>query len=266
MHFGATLRLLRVQAGFSLRGLAERVGVSNAYLSRVEHGHDAPPTLDRLAAIAQVFGLPATTLIELDDRVGPLASDYLERVPAARQLVLDLYQRELGPIEIARVRAFIAREFPSRSAGQRGGLASMVDVSRMVIGMTCHEIEDVIDVAVTKLAAVTRRSIRELGVAIRERERACPSAVGGGLCLPHAILEGVKPAAVVVTLSRGITGECPDGLPLRAFFVHVHPGGRAHARALAEMSKLADARIVSRLSCIEAPADLLTEVLAQATG
>lgn len=47
-QFGAALRLLRVEAGLSLRALAQRIGVSSAYLSRVEHGHDAIPTPDRL--------------------------------------------------------------------------------------------------------------------------------------------------------------------------------------------------------------------------
>ena len=44
LNLGATLRLLRVEAGLSLRELAARVGVSTAYLSRVENGHDAAPT------------------------------------------------------------------------------------------------------------------------------------------------------------------------------------------------------------------------------
>lgn len=43
MHLGATLRLLRTDAGLSLRDLARRIGVSSAYLSRVENGVDAPP-------------------------------------------------------------------------------------------------------------------------------------------------------------------------------------------------------------------------------
>ena len=60
MHFGAALRLLRVDAGISLRGLAEEVGVSSAYLSRVENGHDAPPTADRLVALAEAIGIPAS--------------------------------------------------------------------------------------------------------------------------------------------------------------------------------------------------------------
>ena len=69
MHFGATLRLLRIEAGLGLRELAQRVGVSSAYLSRVENGHDAPPTPDRLATIARILGLSPSVLLELGQRV-----------------------------------------------------------------------------------------------------------------------------------------------------------------------------------------------------
>jgi PTS system nitrogen regulatory IIA component len=61
MHFGFTLRLMRTTAGFSLRELAARVGVSSAYLSRVEHGHDPIPTLDRLASIARCLRVSPTS-------------------------------------------------------------------------------------------------------------------------------------------------------------------------------------------------------------
>ncbi len=65
MHFGATLKMLRLASGISQKQLATSIGVSVPYLSRVDHGHDAPPTVDRLKAIAQVLGLPKDSLIEL---------------------------------------------------------------------------------------------------------------------------------------------------------------------------------------------------------
>jgi transcriptional regulator with XRE-family HTH domain len=43
MDFGATLRLLRLGSGLSLRDLARRLGVSSTYLSRVENGLDPVP-------------------------------------------------------------------------------------------------------------------------------------------------------------------------------------------------------------------------------
>ncbi len=268
MHFGATLRLLRVHTGFTLRELADRIGVSNAYLSRVENGHDAPPTPDRLAPIARAFGLAPTTLIELADRIGPFTSDYLERVPIARELVLDLQRRELGPLEIARVRAFIQREFPAPVATGRAthAFVDMVDTSRFVLGLSCRDLDDVIDVAATKLARGARRNAALLADAIRAREELCSAALGGGLSVPHAVLEEVKPAAVVVTLTKEIDAEAPDGLPLRLFVVHVHRGGTAHARVLAEMARLGEPLVVAELCALRDPAEVLAELNSRAFG
>src|SRR6185503_8511135 len=95
MHFGATLRLLRVDAGISLRGLAERIGVSSAYLSRVENGHDAPPTPDRLVALAKELGVAPASLVGLTDRPSPTVSEYVARVPAASALFFEIARRDL---------------------------------------------------------------------------------------------------------------------------------------------------------------------------
>jgi PTS system nitrogen regulatory IIA component len=264
MHFGATLRLLRVDAGLTLRELAERVGVSNAYLSRVENGHDAPPTPDRLVAIGRLLGLEPTTLIELADRIGPFTSDYVERSEATRELFLEIARRQLGPIQIARIRAFIEREFPARSgpAKMTRALEATLDPEHVVMGLSCGDIEDVIDVAATKLASATGRSARELGEAIAARERVCPSALGGRLAVPHALLEPVEPRAVVVTLRRGLELDAPDGLAVKMFIVHVHCGGKRHAGMLAEMARLAEPDIVSAACAARAPASLVAGLLA----
>lgn len=267
MHFGATLRLLRVDAGWTLRELADRVGVSNAYLSRVENGHDAPPTPDRLAAIGRFLGLPATTLIELADRIKPFTSDYLERSEAARDLLVEIARRKLGPVDIARVRAFVEREFPLRAPSETTRmLEAALDPERVVTGLSCGDVEDVIDIAATKLAAVARRTARAVGEAIAARERMCPSLLGGGLAVPHAIFERVEPAAVVVTLRRGLTLDAPDGVPVRAFIVHVHRGGRDHARMLAEIARLADHDIVSGLCTQRTPAGIVAALVARVSG
>lgn len=61
---GALLRAQRVAAELSLRELAERTNVSNAYLSELERGlHE--PSLRVLRAIASALGMPlASTLAE----------------------------------------------------------------------------------------------------------------------------------------------------------------------------------------------------------
>src|SRR5262245_42662108 len=123
MHFGATLRLLRIDAGLSLRELAQRVGVSSAYLSRVENGQDGVPTADRLAAIARALGVPTALLLELGHQVGSFVSSYLERVPAASVLFLEVARRNLSAVQVARIKAFVDAEFPA--GGTDGRAASL---------------------------------------------------------------------------------------------------------------------------------------------
>ncbi|WP_394829703.1 helix-turn-helix domain-containing protein [Pendulispora albinea] len=264
MHFGATLRLLRMHTGLSLRELAERIGVSNAYLSRVENGHDGPPTPDRLATIARELGVPPATLIELADKVGSLATDYLERVPAARALLLEIFQRDLGPMDLARIKAFVEREFPMPGATRAEALAvrAMLSPSRAILGLSCSDIDDAIDVASARLASPLGLSAAELGERVRRRERECATCVGGGLAVPHAVMPGAPPCAAVVTLRRPLLGDTPDGRPLRMFLVHVHPGGPQHARLLAYMARWADEDVVAA-ACAERDAGRL---IAQLVG
>ena len=113
MHFGATLRMLRLDAGIGLRELAARIGVSSAYLSRVEHGRDPAPTPDRLATIADALQMPRALLFDLAQQTGPAVSGYLERAPEAGLLMLEIARRNLGRSEIARIKAFIDAEFPT---------------------------------------------------------------------------------------------------------------------------------------------------------
>jgi transcriptional regulator with XRE-family HTH domain len=60
---GALIRVQRTTAGLSLRELAERTGVSNAYLSQIERGlHE--PSISVLGAIAAALDVPLETLLE----------------------------------------------------------------------------------------------------------------------------------------------------------------------------------------------------------
>jgi transcriptional regulator with XRE-family HTH domain len=77
---GALLRAQRVAAELSLRELAERTNVSNAYLSQLERGmHE--PSLTVLRAIASALGVPLGSLL---DRAGLLEPGDPEAEPAMR--------------------------------------------------------------------------------------------------------------------------------------------------------------------------------------
>lgn len=68
MQLGAEIRHRRQAAGFSLRKLAETVGVDPAYLSRVERGW-APPSDTLIRAVAQALGIESDELFLLAGRV-----------------------------------------------------------------------------------------------------------------------------------------------------------------------------------------------------
>ena len=53
--FGATVRRKRVEQEIGLREMAEKIGVSPAYLSKVETDQFAPPAEDRVRKIAEIL-------------------------------------------------------------------------------------------------------------------------------------------------------------------------------------------------------------------
>lgn len=71
------------------------------------------------------------------------------------------------------------------------------------------------------------------------RGRANASMLGGGLAVPHLVVEGARPSAVVVTLRRPVHCDTPDAEPVRLLVAHVHPGGRGHTRLIARLARLA---------------------------
>jgi transcriptional regulator with XRE-family HTH domain len=67
---GALIRAQRMTAGLSLRELAERTKVSNAYLSQIERGlHE--PSISVLTAIASALDVSLETLLARAGLLGP---------------------------------------------------------------------------------------------------------------------------------------------------------------------------------------------------
>ncbi len=64
-NLGEQLRRLRVEKALTLRVLAEQVGKSESYLSRLEHGQ-INPSLGTLKRIADALGRPLVHLLEND--------------------------------------------------------------------------------------------------------------------------------------------------------------------------------------------------------
>ena len=62
-RFSLRLRQIRERRGMTQEALAEKVGVSRAYLSRLEMGRHDPP-LSRLRKLAKVLKVPIEKLLK----------------------------------------------------------------------------------------------------------------------------------------------------------------------------------------------------------
>ncbi len=67
--FGKFVRQRREAKRISLRQMAKGIGVSPAYLSQVERGQSAPPTEDKVTAIAKILDFDADELLAVAGKV-----------------------------------------------------------------------------------------------------------------------------------------------------------------------------------------------------
>ena len=257
MHVGATLRLLRTDAGLSLRQLAARIGVSSAYLSRVENGHDAPPTGERLAAIARELSIPPALLMDMGDRLSPTLAAYIDEVPTAGRLFLEIASRGLDAAEIERLRGVVEREFPHAGAAKKAlpPIVALLPPERIVLQLSCSDLEDALDVAASRLSGRNERPTpRQLAADLLARESEASTSVGKGIAIPRTFVPGWEPRMVLVTLARKVRLKTPDGLPLRALFVMVSPDrGLDHITRMAQIARLANRDIADELEAIRSP-------------
>ena len=263
-HFGATLRMLRIDAGLGLGELAARIGVSSAYLSRVEHGHDPAPTPDRVIAIAHALELPPMVLLEIAQGAGAALASYLERVPEASSLFLEMAARELGAVEIARMKAFMDRTLPARGANRRRPvrLADLLTPSRVLVRAVCSDIEDIVSVASTRLTA-DRTEAKALVAKLLAREDSASSAMGAGVVAPHAIVPGQPSRAVLVVLARPVKARTPDGLPIQTAIVVIEGAAdRTHLERLAHVARLAARGLANVLEPARSPDEALRQLAA----
>lgn len=87
MAFGLIVRTRRNEKGYGLNEFAERLGLSPAYWSRIERGHEKPPRDEVIERVAAILDLPLDELFVQAERLPTDMRDDLRRVVA-------LYRRE----------------------------------------------------------------------------------------------------------------------------------------------------------------------------
>ncbi|CAG7650925.1 helix-turn-helix domain-containing protein [Paenibacillus allorhizosphaerae] len=77
MDFYEQLKDMRKMKGFTIRELADRSGVSAAYISQLENGNRGIPSPDVLMKLSEGLNMPYTELMQI--------AGYLEKSPQARE-------------------------------------------------------------------------------------------------------------------------------------------------------------------------------------
>ena len=86
---GSEIRRLRLEAGFTLRKFATRVGISAAHQSDIEHGRRMPSE-NLLRSITETLahvGASFESFRQLDTRLGAELEEWIQQTPEARQLL-----------------------------------------------------------------------------------------------------------------------------------------------------------------------------------
>lgn len=255
MGFGSTLRLLRQESGLSQRALASEIGVSVAYLSRVENGHDPPPTPDRLRGIALAMGLPAEALFDLVDDLRPDALAWLGAQASGRRLAAELARRNLGPAQLSLVIDFVERSFPEGKHRVAPAIGPLLSPERVLLQVRVARAVDALELAALRLVGAGAAAAQVARWQAAGRQGLC--GLGGGLWIAHG---GPAPTPVAALLLL----ESPvslDDAPMTALLALAGLGsGRSSITTLARAARLAREPVVSALRAAWTPDEVLARV------
>lgn len=101
--FGETIRDLRVAQDLGLRETATMVGISPAYLSRIERGKERPPRPEIIKELARLLAADPDVLFRLSSSTDPEVVDFLHEQPEVMNLLRLIKARNLSDDDIKRL-------------------------------------------------------------------------------------------------------------------------------------------------------------------
>ena len=120
-------------------------------------------------------------------------------------------------------------------------LSDLLNGGPVLPALTCTSAKQVFTRMSAAMAAVTHVPEREILSAILEREQLGSTAVGHGVVLPHARLEGVtQPIGGFTRLLTPVNFDSVDEQPCDLVFMLLAPDGAGadHLRALAKVARV----------------------------
>ena len=99
---GKTIKELRQKADYTLRGFAEKVGISPAYQSDIEHGRRLPSD-EKLQIMAQLLTKVGATFEEfkrLDTRIDADLNLWISNTPEASEMLREVKKSNMNPKDV----------------------------------------------------------------------------------------------------------------------------------------------------------------------
>lgn len=107
--FGETLRELRVAQDLGLRELALKVGISPAYLSRIERGKERPPKPETVKALAKFLAADPDVLFRLSSSTDPDIVLFLHDNPNVLNLIRLIRNSGISEDDVGKLSDFIIK-------------------------------------------------------------------------------------------------------------------------------------------------------------
>jgi len=115
--FGETIREMREAQDMGLRAAADRLGISPAYLSRIERGKEHPPKPDVIKRIATLLGGDPDLLFRLAESTDPSLAEYIHLVPNVPEFLRTAMAQKLTSEDFEALIEEIKRRRPSETLG-----------------------------------------------------------------------------------------------------------------------------------------------------
>ena len=119
--FGETIREMREAQGMGLRTAAEHLGISPAYLSRVERGKERPPRPELVKRMAALLGGSPDLLFRLAESTDPDLAEYIHLVPNVPEFLRTAREMKLTSEDFEALIEEVRRGRPSETFGTGEG-------------------------------------------------------------------------------------------------------------------------------------------------
>lgn len=137
----------------------------------------------------------------------------------------------------------------------------------IVLDQPAEDLRDVVEVAAEVLATASGVARSVLRRSLEQATADAAFALGHGLAVPHAAVDGLRRRAVCfVRTAPAVAMPTPDGIPVDRFFVVLYPAGDAagHLRFLAHLSGMCRSRLFREGLAAAADARAVLDLVANA--